>query len=53
MLSTFVFNPELLATTAIVLIRGITVTLIIDLLPFQRLLSEDWFQEKTIDLRTA
>lgn len=52
MLSTLVLYPELSAATAIVLIRGITVTLIIELLPFPET-SEDRSLEKTVLLRTA
>lgn len=46
MLSIFVLDPELLATTAIVLIRGVHRDLAYSFFPFQRLLSEDWSQEK-------
>ena len=43
----FVLYPELSAATAIVLIRGITVTLIIELLPFPET-SEDRSLEKPV-----
>ena len=49
MLSTFVLHPELSAATATVLIRGITVTLIIELLPFPET-SEDRSLEKLSSL---